>query len=172
MYISSRYFKHTHNPSPLDQYVDKCQEAINRACGELKRPFRKLLSEILLLMMLVSNRVNFIQLAKYGKRSEQCYHQNFERMVDWVALNRELANTRYHGSAGKRAIGIDPSYIDKSGKHTPGLGRFWSGCAGEPKHGLNLIILINLKSFFLLATGWKYKASVLFTPVGNLTVPN
>lgn len=90
-------------------------------------------------MILVPNRVNFIQLAKYGKRSEQCYRQNFERTVDWVAVNSELANTRYYGSAGRRSIGIDPSYIDKSGKHTPGLGRFWSGCAGEARLGLEIM---------------------------------
>lgn len=90
-------------------------------------------------MILVPNRVNFTQLEKYGKKSEQCYRQNFERKVDWVALNREFVNARFYGSSGRRAIGIDPSYIDKSGKHTPGLGRFWSGCAGEAKLGLEIM---------------------------------
>lgn len=135
----SNKFNHTLDSCPLDQYVDICQKAINKACGALKRPFRKLLSEILLLMILVPNRVNFIQLAKYGKKSEQCYRQNFCNVVDWAAINSELATVRYSGSDGRRAIGIDPSYIDKSGKHTPGLGRFWSGCAGETKQGLELM---------------------------------
>ena len=135
----SNKFKHTLDSSPLDQYVDICQEAINKACGALKRPFKKLLSEILLLMILVPNRVNFTQLAKYGKRSEQCYRQNFEREVDWVAVNRGLAEARYGGGEGRRAIDIDPSYIDKNGKHTPEFGRFWSGCAGEAKRGLELM---------------------------------
>ena len=90
-------------------------------------------------MILVPNRVNFTQLAKYGKKSEQCYRQNFASSVNWLAVNRELAIARYAGSPNRRAIAIDPSYIDKSGKHTPGLGRFWSGCAGEAKHGLEIM---------------------------------
>ena len=135
----SKKNKLTSVSSPLDQYVDTCQEAVNKACGSLKRPFKKLLSEILLLMILVPNRVNFTQLAKYGKKSEKCYRQNFEHPVDWLGINNVLAEVRFRGYAGRRAIVIDPSYIDKNGKHTPGLGRFWSGCAGAAKHGLEIM---------------------------------
>ena len=35
----------------------------------------------------------------------------------------------------RTAIAIDPSYISKVGKKTPGMGYFWSGCAGAPKWG-------------------------------------
>lgn len=37
---------------------------------------------------------------------------------------------------GKTALAFDPSYISKAGKKTPGLGYFWSGCAGKAKWGL------------------------------------
>lgn len=37
---------------------------------------------------------------------------------------------------GKTAIAFDPSFISKSGKKTPGVGYFWSGCAGRTKWGL------------------------------------
>jgi hypothetical protein len=33
---------------------------------------------------------------------------------------------------------FDPSYISKSGKSTPGIGYFWSGCAGKVKRGLEV----------------------------------
>lgn len=36
---------------------------------------------------------------------------------------------------GLLAIAIDPSYISKSGKKTPHIGTFWSGCASSMKHG-------------------------------------
>ena len=36
------------------------------------------------------------------------------------------------------SFAFDPSYISKSGKHTPGAGYFWSGCAGKPKWGLEI----------------------------------
>ena len=34
------------------------------------------------------------------------------------------------------ALAFDPSYILKAGKKTPGVGYFWSGCAGKVKWGL------------------------------------
>ena len=33
---------------------------------------------------------------------------------------------------------FDPSFISKSGKKTPGVGYFWSGCAGKTKWGLEI----------------------------------
>jgi hypothetical protein len=41
-------------------------------------------------------------------------------------------------TSGALAIALDPSYIDKSGKATKGVGNFWSGCAGKAKRGLEL----------------------------------
>lgn len=40
---------------------------------------------------------------------------------------------------GLLAIAIDPCYISKAGKKTPHIGRFWSGCAGAVKHGLEIM---------------------------------
>ena len=40
---------------------------------------------------------------------------------------------------GLLAIAIDPCYISKAGKNTPHIGRFWSGCAGAVKHGLEIM---------------------------------
>jgi hypothetical protein len=41
-------------------------------------------------------------------------------------------------SGTQRAIAFDPCYIPKSGKSTEGISRFWSGCAGAVKHGLEI----------------------------------
>ncbi len=40
---------------------------------------------------------------------------------------------------GLLAIAIDSSYISKSGKKTPHIGTFWSGCASSMKHGLEIM---------------------------------
>jgi hypothetical protein len=42
-----------------------------------------------------------------------------------------------HGGS-RFVIAFDPSYINKSGKKTPGLGWYWSGCAGQAKWGLEI----------------------------------
>ena len=46
---------------------------------------------------------------------------------------------RYLNMDGLLAIATDPSYISKSGKKTPHIGTFWSGCASSMKHGLEIM---------------------------------
>jgi len=37
------------------------------------------------------------------------------------------------------AVAFDPSFIHNSGKHTPGIGYFWSGCAGRALLGIEIL---------------------------------
>ncbi len=81
-------------------------------------------------------------MGRYGRHCEQCYRQNFGRLrsksLNWLRFNAALA-LRYFGTGGRKAIAIDPSYISKAGKKTPHIGRFWSGCAGTVKQGLEIM---------------------------------
>ena len=81
-------------------------------------------------------------MARYGKHGEQTYRQNFNRKkkdcIDWLLLNLSLAR-RVLEMDGLLAIAIAPCYISKAGKKTPHIGRFWSGCAGAVKHGLEIM---------------------------------
>lgn len=93
------------------------------------------LCEVLILFLCIKGRINFLQLARYGKFKEQRYRQQFEKPFAFLEFNKELALS--HG--GKRfVIAFDPSYINKSGKKTPGLGWYWSGCAGKSKWGIEI----------------------------------
>lgn len=93
------------------------------------------LCEIFILLLSIKGRINFLQLGRFGKYSEQRYRQQFEKQFSFLDFNKELIMDQ---GSGKYAIAFDPSYINKSGKHTPGLGYFWSGCAGRPKWGLEI----------------------------------
>lgn len=79
---------------------------------------------------------------RYGTHCEQTYRTNFNRgrakCIDWVKFNLALCR-RYLNMDGLLAIAIDPSYISKSGKKTPHIGTFWSGCASSMKHGLEIM---------------------------------
>ncbi|MES5169316.1 hypothetical protein ABVC73_13240 [Prevotella melaninogenica] len=92
--------------------------------------------------MILPRKINFTQMARYGKHGEQTYRQNFNRRkkgcIDWLLLNLSLAR-RVLDMDGLLAIAIDPCYISKTGKKTPHIGRFWSGCAGAMKHGLEIM---------------------------------
>ncbi|MBQ6750828.1 MAG: transposase [Bacteroidaceae bacterium] len=133
----------------LDQYTGICKEAIVDSAAKLGKSFEKVIIEILLLYMVVPGKINFTQLGRYGRHCEQCYRQNFGRRrsksINWLRFNISLA-LRYFGGGGRMAIAIDPSFISKAGKKTPHIGRFWSGCAGAVKHGLEImgLGLINL----------------------------
>lgn len=96
---------------------------------------RSFFIETLILFMSIRGRINFLQLARYGKYKEQRYRQQFEKRFDFLAFNKEL--TLSQGS-GRYAIAFDPSYVSKSGKETPGVGWYWSGCANRAKWGLEI----------------------------------
>jgi len=96
---------------------------------------RMFLLETFILFLSIRGRINFLQLARYGKYKEQRYRQQFEKRFDFLTFNKEL--TLSQGS-GRYAIAFDPSYVSKSGKHTPGVGWYWSGCANRAKWGLEI----------------------------------
>ena len=77
-------------------------------------------------------------MGRYGKFSEQTYRNHFaNESFDWFSFNEHLVKEHLPGT--RKAIAVDPSYIPKSGKKTPWLGYFWSGCAGEYKRGLEIM---------------------------------
>ncbi len=103
------------------------------------------LVEIFALLLSIKGRINFLQLSRYGNFKEQRYRQQFEKRFNFLEFNKQLVLST---GGGKYAIAFDPSYINKSGKSTPGVGYFWSGVAGHTKWGLEIagIAAIDLKN--------------------------
>ena len=68
---------------PLSQYEEILKNAIRRSVKEsgakLAKTFQTLLIKILTLYMILPRKINFIQMARYGKHGEQIYRQNFNR---------------------------------------------------------------------------------------------
>lgn len=76
-------------------------------------------------------------MAKLGKSCESRFCQNFKKSFDWLSFNKSfLEPTKGH----RIAIAIDPCFISKSGKKTPGMDWFWSGCAAAMKRGLRYLV--------------------------------
>lgn len=131
----------------LDQYKGICLEAIKNLTtfsDKLKKDvplgnrMKHLIVEILLLHMVLPRKINFTQMERYGSHTEKTYRQNHLVHVDWLSYNIELMK-RVFKPNDRIGIAIDPSYIKKSGKHTPWTGRFWSGCAGQALWGLEIL---------------------------------
>ncbi len=77
-------------------------------------------------------------MGRYSDSCEQRFRQLYERDFDWMEFNSQLMWRRL-GNGSRKAIAIDASYISKAGKKTPYIGRFWSGCAGAMKRGLEIL---------------------------------
>lgn len=115
------------------QYQSECFEAL-KSVSKVSKPFEKVLMDTLKLFMAIPGKVNFLQMGRYGEFSEQTYRNNFENEAfDWFAFNEYLVRKVLNGKF--LAIAVDPSFLPKSGKKTPWIGRFWSGVAGEMKRG-------------------------------------
>lgn len=137
------------NKNGLDQYADICTDAIKKSGAKVAKRIEKILIEVLILYMIIPRKINFTQMERYGTHDEQTYRNNFgyrkSKTVDWFKLNAALAE-RFFDKAGRTVIAIDPSFIPKSGKKTPHVGMFWSGCAQAVRHGLEImgIGLVNI----------------------------
>lgn len=74
-------------------------------------------------------------MSREGFLNEKSYRYQFEKKFNWLSFNIELVKAQ---SSGDVILGFDPSFINKSGKHSPGLGYFYSGCQGSYKRGLEV----------------------------------
>ncbi|MBP8966569.1 MAG: transposase [Paludibacteraceae bacterium] len=103
------------------------------------KPFNKwrkdFIKDVLWLILSIHGKINFLQLSRYGKFGEQHYRRQFEKDFDFLGFNTSLVK-KYCGK--RKVLAFDPSYLPKSGKHTPGTGYFWSGCAGRSLWGLEI----------------------------------
>lgn len=124
----------------LDQYEKICQEVFKACKATVANHLRDSVVGILLLYMIIPRRINFTQMERYGQHDEQTYRNTFMKKVDWESVNMEIYKSYWPNYLHERlAIAIDPSYISKSGKCTPHIGRYWSGCAQQVKHGLEIM---------------------------------
>jgi len=110
-------------------------ETMLQKLSNISKGKQSALVEILMLYLSCRGRLNFSQLGRQGERDEKTYRYHFERDFDWSGFNGQLIKT---SCSEELIIGFDPSYISKSGKHTPGLGYFYSGVAGGYKKGLEI----------------------------------
>jgi|GEM_PF-3145638 len=96
---------------------------------------RRIIGSVLPLFLMLPRRANFKQMATWGERNEGTYHNWFGKELCLDEFNSALADR--HGT-GDCFVIFDPSFLPKSGKNTPGVGRFWSGQAGAVKRGIEV----------------------------------
>lgn len=126
------------NKTALDQYEEIVTDALKSCSLKLRKSFKTAFIQLMILYMVLPRKINFTQMGRYSDSSEQRFRQLFEREFDWMQFNLFLMRQRF-GESARKAIAIDASYISKSGKKTPYIGKFWSGCASAMKRGLEIL---------------------------------
>ena len=66
------------NDNVLTQYQSEALEAL-KSVAYLGKPFEKVIMDALKLFMAIPGRINFLQMGRYGKFSEQTYRNTFTR---------------------------------------------------------------------------------------------
>lgn len=80
--------------------------------------------KIFMLYLSILSRINFFQLGRYSRFGEQRFRHQFEERFDFFGFSKALSMP-WIGNC--TAVAFDPSFVHKSGKHTPDIGYFWSG---------------------------------------------
>ena len=110
------------------------EKVLNKMEG-LKKPRKKFLLSIIILYLSIRGRYTFKGMSRYGDKNEKTYRHQFEKKFDFLAFNLELAKSHL---SERRVLIFDPCFIPKSGKQTPGKGKFWSGCLGKMAPGIEI----------------------------------
>ena len=110
------------------------EKIVNKIEG-LSKPRKYFIKSIIILYLSMRGRYTFKGMERYGNKCEKTYRLHFEQGFDFLQFNLELAKSHL---SQHRIIVFDPSYLPKSGKHTPGKGKFWSGCLGKAVQGIEI----------------------------------
>jgi hypothetical protein len=123
----------------------------------LSKPRFKFFSTLFELWLGLPLRYTMLNLSRIGAYSEKSIRLHFEKLFDFVSFNTAVI----HKSCGKELIAaFDPSYIPKSGKQTPGLGKWWSGKEQCTRKGLEISCL----SIIDVAAGTALSLEAVQTP--------
>ena len=115
-----------------NQLIEHCFSFMSKPLNKWRKKF---ITDVLWLFLSIKGHINFSSLGRYSSYGEQRFRQQFENDFNFLEFNSALVNR--HCSCDK-VIAFDPCFIPKSGKKTPGLGKFWSGCASSIKQGLEI----------------------------------
>ena len=84
--------------SILMQYQSECLEAL-KSVANIGKPFEKVFMDAMKLFMAIPGRINFLQMGRYGKFSEQTYRNHFvNESFDWFSFNEHLVKEHLPGT--------------------------------------------------------------------------
>lgn len=122
-------------------------EAIVGKIPKLAKPRRKFLVMVLRTILMMRGRVNYTNLSRYSEYSERTFRRQYVKPMNFGEVNH-LIVSELKMEEQTLVLAMDATFIGKSGKHTPGLGRFWNGSDGRAEKGLevSLVAVVNVET--------------------------
>lgn len=116
----------------------KVKHLVNAILNELSvttKPQYKFMISLFEVWLGLPVRYTILNLSRFGNYCEKSIRLHMEQPFNFISFNKQLIER----SCGKELIAaFDPTFISKSGNHTPGLGKWWSGSDNRAKKGLEL----------------------------------
>lgn len=133
--------------------IQEISMTILRQMPHLNKWRRDFLSHLFPLVFALRGRLNFKNMSRYSPYNESSFHRHFSQSFDFSAFNSycldQIKAPHQHWIAA-----ADCSFINKSGKRTYGLDKFWSGHYNREKLGLEIsavgLIEVNTKQAYML----------------------
>ena len=107
-------------PAIYNLYENIVLKALESAKIRINKCRKDFILEIFMLYLSIPGRINFLQLGRYSQYGEQRFRRQSEEKFDFFSFNTALCK---FFCGNRTALAIDPSFIHKSGKQTPEIGR-------------------------------------------------
>lgn len=114
------------------------EEVLKRVkLGRRQRAFIKMLVS---LWLAIPGRINYANLSRFSGKNEKTFRNWFNKPLDFTEVNSSLVEVlQEEQRLGKRfVLAVDASFINKSGKATPDLGKYWDSKQGKAARGLEV----------------------------------
>ena len=126
------------------------EEIVNRilaAMSTVKKPQRVFIAGLFSVLMIFHGRATFRNMSRYCDMGERRFSRWYRRDFDFATFNHLLL-TEMLPEENEYIAAIDANFIEKSGKKTAGIGKFYNGKTGYAERGLemSLVSIIDLQA--------------------------
>lgn len=121
--------------------IEKILSAIFHTIGVSNKRDQKFWIKLFEVLLHMRGRKNYTNIARYGSISESTLRRRMSQPFDWFSFNLSLFKQNWDREQSPLIGVIDCSFIHKSGSHTYGLDKFWSGVLKQSLKGLEISLL-------------------------------
>lgn len=108
--------------------------------GVFRKAQLQVLTTLFATILIACGKVNFTNLSRYSDLSERTYRRIFEKSFDFAEFNAVVIKAAIAENQALIAV-MDGSFINKSGKKTFGIDRFYNGSHSRVERGLEVSLV-------------------------------